>query len=128
MTIGLAKGKDMLVDYYELSLASTSIQVYIHFTESERNKIDDTLIVEQYRNEKPIKELRIYNDGTAGFIRVSINKGPNDTGIIKIPFGENITFPFLTSEHHDDLKDKIYSITLQNYNAATTVRIVGICA
>ena len=106
--------------YLEITLLSTSSKVFIDFSESNRNRLPDTNIVASLLTEQPLRQVKIYNDGTADFIRINVNAGANGTPAIKIKFGENLTIPFV------DTEEIVHDMVLQATTSNTTVRIIGL--
>ena len=108
--------------YYEVSLLSTRSKVFIDFTDSGRNTATDAEITSSYTPEEPLSQLKIYNDGTADYIRFSVNEGTGSAPNIKLKFGENMTVPF------NDLGPyrKIRTLTVQAITSNATLRIIGI--
>lgn len=118
-----SKPKTMEIEYYELSLAATGQRKYIDFVEPDRSILDESDEAFQGRkNQVPLRELKIFNDGTSGYIRIAINVSRGTTAYMKIPFGETLTFPIVTYLNHEVIEN----IVIQNYDAATTVRLIGL--
>ena len=106
--------------YLELTLLSTASKVFVDFSQSNRNRLPDTNIVAALFTEQPLRQVKIYNDGTADFIRINVNSGANGNPVIKIKFGENLTIPFVDTE--EIVRDMVLQATTSN----TTVRIIGL--
>lgn len=110
-----------VVYYYEITLRSTNAKAYIDFTDSNRNRVAaDSDITNSKVADTPLRQIKIINDGSADFIRVGINDGPNGGPSIKIKFGESLTVPFV------DTEEIVKDITIQASTSNTTVRIMGL--
>ena len=106
--------------YLELTLLSTASKVFIDFSESNRNRLPDTNIVAALFTEQPLRQVKIYNDGSADFIRINVNAGANGNPVIKIKFNESLTIPFV------DTEEIVRDMVLQASTSNTTVRIIGL--
>ena len=107
--------------YYEISLRSTNAKAYIDFTDSNRNRISsDADITNSKVADTPLRQIKIVNDGTADFIRVGINDGPNSGPYLKIKSGESLTVPFV------DTEEIVKDISIQAITSNASVRIIGL--
>ena len=112
--------RGFVVYYAEVNLYSARAKVFLDFTESNRNTFRDADLVSSNFTEEPLRQIKIYNDGSADFIRVGINNGSSGAPYIKIKFGENFTIPFI------DTKGLVLDMVLQANTSNTTVRIIGL--
>ncbi len=110
-----------VVFYSEISLFSTKSKVFIDFTDSNRNTFRDADLIASNYTEQPLKQIKVTNDGTADFIRIGLNSGPNTAPYIKIKFGESLTIPFV-----DTGGELVLDMVLQANTSNTTVRIIGL--
>ena len=106
--------------YLELTLLSTAAKVFVDFSQSNRNRLPDTNVVAALFTEQPLRQVKIYNDGSADFIRINVNAGANGNPVIKIKFNESLTIPFVDTE--EIVRDMVLQATTSN----TTVRIIGL--
>ena len=115
-------GKSPFVTYYyEIALRSTNAKAYIDFTDSNRNRVaSDADISNSKVADTPLRQIKIINDGTADFVRVGINDGPNSSPYLKIKFGESLTVPFV------DTEEIVKDIVVQAVSSNATVRIIGL--
>lgn len=106
--------------YYEFTLLSTTSKIYIDFSDSNRTNLADANMVSSKTADQPLKQIKIFNDGTADFIRIGVNEGPSGNPYVKIKFGENLTIPFV------DTDEVTNNMTLRASTSNTTVRIIGL--
>lgn len=106
--------------YLELTLLSTAAKVFVDFSQSNRNRLPDTNVVAALFTEQPLRQVKIYNDGSADFIRINVNAGANGNPVIKIKFNESLTIPFV------DTEEIVRDMVLQASTSNTTVRIIGL--
>ena len=106
--------------YYEFTLTSNSSKVYIDFSDSNRTRLADANMISSKNADQPLKQIKIFNDGTSDFIRIGVNAGPSGNPYVKIKFGETLTIPFV------DTDEVTNDITLQAITSNATVRIIGL--
>lgn len=113
--------KGFVVFYAEINLLSNKAKVFIDFTDSFRNTFTDADLVASNFTDEPLKQIRVFNDGTADFVRIGINGGPSVAPYIKVKFGENVTLPFV------DTKGRlVLDMVLKADTSNATVRILGL--
>ena len=109
------------VYYIELNLIASRSKVFIDFVQSNRNNYADSQLVAANFIDKPLKQIRIYNDGGADFIRVGINGSQRGGAYIKIKSNSSETIPFV------DVKGRVVlDVTLMAEVSNSTVRIIGL--
>lgn len=114
------EAKGFVVYYSEINLLSNKSKVFIDFADSGRNTYPDADLISSNFTEQPLKQIKVYNDGSADFIRVGFNGGSNGPVYIKIKFNESLTIPFV------DTEELVLDMVLQANTTNTTVRIIGL--
>lgn len=114
----------MEVYYAEITLSSSNAKAYIDFIESDRSTLLDSEIVNTKEVERPLRQLKIINDGGSNHVLVMINESKNASPVIKVKNAESLTFPLLNTETQTN--EAIKSITIQAKTTNATVRLIGI--
>lgn len=109
-----------VVYYAEINLFSTRAKVFLDFTDSNRNTFSDADLVASNLTNQPLKQIRVYNDGSADFIRIAVNGGKNVAPYIKVKSNGSETLPFV------DTKGLVLDMVLQANTSNATVRIIGL--
>lgn len=113
--------RGFVVFYAEVNLLSTRAKVFIDFTDSNRNSFRDADLVASNFTDEPLRQIKIYNDGTADYIRVGVNGGNSVAPYIKIKSGENTTLPFVDTEGR-----LVLDMVVQAFTSNATIRIIGL--